>query len=511
MAIFVPKSKNQVEILIDLILHEGLLTYKPKASDAPVELQRRAKQFDKIHKKGAVFAVRQKSDFGKGVKGYIVTSKETLVKQAEMISHFTPNVYRNYEYANTKRTYIKGFEESNLQQINTFVIDIDTKKYSVNEILLACIDESIGEPTAILETDKGYQVYFVLAEPIFISNQKRFLSLHVAKRIAENLKHSLSCVEADQYCNDFGFFRMPNSCNIVWFNEYLTYQPKQLIDWSQRKDDDRNRKLYVVNTQRQSSSMLKSDWMHLLLTTKDVKGEKSRIGRNNLIFTIALSCLKDGQTEAYAYDLLDQFNSKLLYPLPQHEINAIIKSAYSGRYFGPKKEYVEQLIELYVPGANDLQLSFGQPTWYKHKKARVDRERSHLYEWEEDISNWISAQKSEWEPFIWRTQKELCAAVGISNSSLNKLLKQSKTLLKTTTGKGRYAKTGWTTVDLYIKYILWLKKDTAERHAETIHLMIDEDLANLAKIAGYNRIAVYVQNLKKERIHYEQMTLTGVG
>lgn len=506
-----PKTENQVEILLDLILHEGILTYNPKSSDAPAELQRCARQLDKIHKKGAVFAVRQKSDFGQGrVKGYIVTSKETLVKQAETISHYTPNVYRNYAYASNKRTYIKGFEETNLQQVNTFVVDIDTKTYSVNDILLACIDESIGEPTAILETDQGYHVYFVLSEPIYISNQKRFLSLHVAKRIADNLKRSLQSVKADMYCNDFGFFRMPNSRNIVWLNEYATYTPKQMMDWSQRKDDDKNRKLYVVNTKKQSS-MLTSEWMQLLLSSKDVKGEKGQIGRNNLLFTLALACLKDGRDEDYAYDLLDQFNSNLMYPLSIQEVIACVKSAYSGRYFGPKKEYVEQLIELYVPHASNLSLSFGQPKWYKHKKAREDRERSHLSEWEEDIGKWIAAQKSACEPFIWCTQKELCEQVGLASSSLNKLLKQSKKLLKTTTGKGRYAKTGWTTVDLYMEYIIWLKKDRGTRYAEAIQLMIDEHLASLEPVAGYAVIVAHVKKLRQQRPEYYQLSLTGVG
>lgn len=505
------KSNNQLEILLDLILHEGLLTYNPKSSEAPAELQHRSKLLDKMHRKGAIFAVRKKSDFGKGgVKGYIITSKETLIKQADSISHFTPNVYRNYEYANTKRTYIKGFEETNLQQINTYVIDIDTKKYSVNDILIACIDESIGEPTAILETDKGYQVYFVLTNPIFISNQKRFLSLHVAKRIADNLKRSLSCVEADIYCNDCGFFRMPNSRNIVWFDESATYSPKQLIDWSQRQDDNVNRKLYVIN-KPQSISMLNSDWMHLLLTTKQVKGERGQIGRNNLLFTLALACLQDGLDEDEAYNLLDRFNSNLEQPLPHKEVEAALRSAYSGRYFGPKKEYVEQLIDLYVPGAENLQLSFGQTKWYKHKKAREDRERSHLYEWEEDIINWISSQKSVSEAFLWCTQKQVCEAVGIANSSLNKLLKTSKKLLKTTTGKGRYAKTGWTTVELYIEYIIWLKKDTGDRHAAAINMMIDEDLAILDRVGGQAVIVAYVKEMRLERQIYYQMELTGTG
>lgn len=508
MAIFSYATKqDKLTTIIETIMHEGLLTYHPKSSDAPLDLQYRAKQLDKLHKKGAVFAVRDKSHFESGVKGYIITSNETLINQANQISHFTPNVYRRYYYADDKRQTIKGFEEKNLLQINTFVIDIDTQRHSVNDILLACINDSIGEPTLILKTDRGYQVYFVLAAPIFISNNRKFISLNVAKRIADNLKRSLATVDADIYCNDFGFFRMPNHQNVVWFNEHATYHPAKLIDWSQRIDDDKGRQLYVVPTKKQQTSLLTSEWFLQLIQTTDVKGEKGQIGRNNYLFTLALVCYQDGRDQSYAFDLLDQFNSRLRTPLPVKDLDTIVESAYSGRYHGPKKEYVEQLIELYAPQHTDIKVSFGQTTWYKHKKAREDRERSHLDEWEEDISNWITAEKHVSEPFIWRTQKELCNEIGISNSSLNKLLKQSKKLLKTTTGKGRNAKTGWTTVNLFISYIIWLKKDMGERFATSIRALVEEQIEIIEHIAGYETLITNIKKLEQEQLVIEQLTM----
>ncbi|MER2112508.1 MAG: primase C-terminal domain-containing protein [Solibacillus isronensis] len=516
MAIFSYATKQDtLAKIIETIMHEGLLTYHPKSSDAPLDLQYRAKQLDKLHKKGAVFAVRDKSHFENGVKGYIITSNETLIKQANLISHFTPNVYRRYYYADDKRQTIKGFEEENLQQINAFVVDIDTKEYSLNDIQLACIDESIGEPTLILESERGYQVYFALKTPIFISNKNQFRSLRVAKRIAENLKRSLASVEADMYCNDFGFFRMPNSRNVKWFNEYAIYDPAALIAWSQRKDADRGRQLYVVPQKTASPSLLNTDWFHQLLQTTDVKGEKGQIGRNNYLFTLALVCYQDARDQSYAFDLLDQFNSRLRTPLPAKDLNTIVESAYSGRYHGPKKEYIEQLIELYAPQHADIKVSFGQTTWYKHKKARKDRERSHLEEWEADITVWITAKKQVSEPFIWRTQKELCNEIGISNSSLNKLLKQSKKLLKTTTGKGRNAKTGWTTVDLYMAYIIWLKKDLGASFAFRIRALVEEQIDLIEHVAGYEVLIEKLRKLHFEQIINEQLTmsesLTGTG
>ena len=510
MAIFAfsEKKKDKLTRILDIILHEGLLTYNPKSSKAPMLDQQRAKELDKRHKKGAVFAVRDKSHFEGGVKGYIITSKETLIEQVDRISHFTPNVFRRFSYTNEKRKMIKGFEEENLQQINTFVIDIDTKDYSINEILLACIDDSIGEPTLILESDRGYQVYFALTNPIFISNKNQFRSIKVAKRISENLKRSLASVEADMYCNDFGFFRTPNNQNVKWFNELATYDPATLIAWSQRKDADQGRELYVVPQKTTSPSLLNADWFYQLIKTTDVKGQKGQIGRNNVLFTLALVCYQDGRNQAYAFDLLDEYNSKLSAPLKIQDINTILDSAYSGRYHGPKKEYVEQLLALYASSEMDMPVSFGQTVWYKHKKSREDRQRSHFDEWEEDISKWITAEKQASEPFIWRTQKELCNEIGIASSSLNKLLKQSNKLLKTTSGKGRNAKTGWTTVELYIAYIIWLKKDVGTRFAEAIKTVVDEHLALLEPVAGYTKLVNYVQEMRELQPATEQLSMS---
>ena len=433
MAIFAYSTEKQVDLqrVIDVIMHKGLYTYNPKSNIHTLEQLRKQAQ-ERSHKKGAVFAVRDKRHFNDGVKGYIITSKETLVAQADQISHFTPNVYRRYSYTDKTRKKIKGFEEKNLQQINAFVVDIDTKVHSVNDILSACIEDSIGEPTLILASERGYQVYFVLQEPMFLSNKNNFLSLTVAKRIAENLKRSLTSIDADLYCNDFGFFRMPNHKNVLWFADQAIYEVKRFIDWSQRQDDNHGRMLFAVPSLPKSESMLLSNWFYELLQLTDVKGEKGKIGRNNLLFTLALVCFQERKDQSYAFDFLDQLNTQFRVALKTQDVHRIIASAYSGRYHGAKKEYVEQLLALYAPMKKDMPITFGQTAWYKHKKARKDRKRSHLTEWEEDLCNWITAEKSISEPFIWRTQKEICEAIGISNSTLNKLLKHSTKLLKTT-------------------------------------------------------------------------------
>src|SRR5690606_23174617 len=166
------------------------------------------------------------------------------------LSHWTPNVHNYLGYVDEEKRHLKGHTEKNLQQINTFVVDIDTKKQPYTEILTAALDHSVGIPTMILETPKGFQVYFVLETPLFISNQNDYRGLKVAKRISENIRRSLAKVlqGVDFSCNDFGFFRMPSKDNIRWFSDKMVFSLHNLISWSKRQDDDQNRGLFVVES-----------------------------------------------------------------------------------------------------------------------------------------------------------------------------------------------------------------------------------------------------------------------
>ena len=461
--------------LFDVLFHEGLTTYRQIGSKASLPKQVEAAKQDKRSKKGAIFAVRQKEHFtDHGVKGYIITSKETLLEQAAELSHFTPNVYRTYSYTDSSHRYIQGFEERNLLQINTFVVDIDTKRHTVQDILLVCLDDSIGRPTFIVETTRGYQVYFVLTEPLFISNKQDFRGLKVAKRISDNLKRSLQAVDADLFCNDFGFFRVPKPSNIVYSQYDTTYSVAQFINWSMRRDDDAQRPLFFVpKKSMQHVSIMQTEWFHALIHAVDIKGKKGQIGRNNTLFTLALACLQEGWAQDRTMDFLDEFNSRLTYPLSGSSLRAVLASAYSGKYHGPAKDYVEELLATYVPHRT-FDVKLGGKGWYKFKKAREDRERSHYDEWEQDLINYMTAEFNISEPFIWRTQKEMCEAIGIPSSTLNKLIKQSTKLLKTVSGKGRNAKTGWTTVSLLMKHVLFSMQQKKKDYARYIqHIQND--------------------------------------
>lgn len=488
---------NKANQLLKTIVKTGLTTYKTKNSKATLPEQIKATKIDKLNKKGAVFMVRDKAHFNEyGVKGYIVTSLETLLNDVNKVTHWTPNVYGTYTKSEDKK-YIRGFEERNLVQINTFVVDIDTKIHSLQDILMTCIDESIGAPTFVIETTRGYQLYFVLDKPSFISNKNNFMNLTIAKRISENIKRSLANVDADFFCNDFGFFRMPTDANIVHSNVEQTYSFASLMDWSMRQDDNEGRKLFVIHTKSgdKFECASRQEWFAALLNATDIKGSKGRIGRNNAMFTIALTLMSEGKEQAYTQDVLDEYNSRLIHPLKNGVVAAIIRSAYSGKYKGAQKEYIEHLLAEYAPNS----LSDGQKVklapshWYKHKKEREDRERVHLSEWEEDFVQYIQNGKNGMtRPFIWQTQKEWCEALKIPSSTFNKLLNESTKIVRKATGRGRGASTGLTTVALLVRYALETISSIKANYKNAVKNLIEDIRMSPAKQA----VIHYLEELK---------------
>ncbi|UDK94798.1 hypothetical protein EYB33_00040 (plasmid) [Lysinibacillus sphaericus] len=94
--------------------------------------------------------------------------------------------------------------------------------------------------------------------------------------------------------------------------------------------------------------MIDSEWFQALIKAVDIRGQKGQIGRNNALFTLALVCYSEGWDKSRTYDFLDEHNYRLLNPLNGSTINSIINSAYSGKYKGASKEYIEALLELYV-------------------------------------------------------------------------------------------------------------------------------------------------------------------
>lgn len=468
---------GNLSALFNLILHEGLMEYKKIGSRASLSRQIALKRQDTQNKNGIVFVTRSKEDLlsPHGVKGYIISSKESVVEDCNLLSHWTPNVFNYGTYTNQRRNYIKGHVETNLQQINTFVVDIDSKKQAYTEILTAALDHSVGSPTLILETPKGFQVYFVLDKPLFISNKHDFRGLKVAKRISENIKRSLAKVlqGVDLSCNDFGFFRVPKEENIRWFSKEMTFDFGHLIEWSRRQDDNHGRGLFVVHENQSAHDVTQEAWFQELLHAKNVKGQQGQIGRDNLLFTLALACYSAGKEEDETYNLLDEANSSLHAPLKHSEVRKIMKSAYRGRFKGAHSSYIQQLLEEWGSG-KEIVIQSNPNGWHKFKKARKDRSRSHYEEWESDILTYISTHANVDQPIKWGTQKEICEEIGIPRSTFHEVVKQSTKIMMKTEGRGCKAKTGLTSVAVLLQCALSFTQAHRAMYYEAVQLMMSE-------------------------------------
>ncbi|WP_442586991.1 hypothetical protein, partial [Micrococcus luteus] len=76
----------------------------------------------------------------------------------------------------------------------------------------------------------------------------------------------------------------------------------------------------------------------------------------------------------------------------------------------------------------------GREGWYKFKKDREVRERSHYEEWEEDILTYIQKHLSPEKPFLEASLTMLAKTFGLAVSSLKEVIKRSKSIVKRTSG-----------------------------------------------------------------------------
>ncbi|EHM3340636.1 primase C-terminal domain-containing protein [Listeria monocytogenes] len=495
-------KQNEIDLytysaVISTVVKQGITAFRKKKSNGILSIQQHFAELEATHghRKGVQFVVRQKEDLQRkqGVRGFIVTSQEALINEANKITHWTPNVFRWGTYSDQQRKFIKGHSEDNLQQINTYVIDVDTNKVDVAALIMASMKILNQTPTFILKTNQGFQLYFVLENPVFISNANNFKSLRVAKRIATNLKHAFAEVlpGVDRGCNDFGFFRAPSTENIIFENLANQVSYTDLITWSKVYTQKHNRPgLKIVRERASFSVATDQEWFQKLVQLTNIRGRKGQYGRNNAAFTIALACFSSGKSYEEAYDFLDEFNTNLQYPVAQKEIERVLKSAFSGKYKGASLEYIQGILENYQT-ENEIKHStafifkkMGNRVFRKHRKARENRTYSHFEEWEADLEEYIQINILSGQTFVEKTQRELAEETKIPLATLKKILKQSNRIISRVEGKGRSAKTLLSTVALVV--------ESAIRHA--IAKKHEQKEKYISFLATFTEAAQYITN-----------------
>lgn len=451
-----PRMAISIVELMQMMTHDSLLVYKKKGSRAPIgrlAAEDRAMEHAP-YRKGAVFVSPSKADLTEG-KGFVVTSYETLQDKHRELTHWTPNTYRGGSYYDFASRKIKGHTRQNLKQINVIGLDIDSKAADIYGLYIGCEEVGLPRPNLLLQTPRGFQVFFILETPFYIHKKEDYKSLRVAERLSHNIRQALAkYAPVDTNCVPFGFYRVPQEENVLDFHGRLA-NTEQLLVWS-KKYEAQQKKLHVVYGGKETAvDYVSQEWYRAILCAQHIDKGHFAASRNNALFTLALANYVSGRPFEVAYDELDQFNSQLDSPLSAREFEKTLKSAYSGKYKGVKREYVEQLLQLWTDGKATFQ---GRNGWYKFKKDREDRQRSHYDEREADILAYLDANQQANEPYIQGSLRQLAETLGMALSSLKEVLKRSKHLLVKSVGRGRGAYTMLTSRRLYMQHLILSRK-----------------------------------------------------
>lgn len=461
-----------------LILKDGLRNYKFRNSHLkPVSSVEEGKR-------GAIFTYRSKAHMIKA-RGLVLTSMEAIKENQDGFTHWTPNVYRFGSYSDSRRQITRGHAEENLRQINTFVIDFDLSSDDVmtsGDILTAALDLGFM-PTLILKSDKGYQAYFVLSEPAYVTVHSQFKVVKVAKAISQNLRSYFGqTLPVDMTCNHFGICRIPRTDNIEFFDEEYTYSFQEWLNWSMKQSDlpfpSKKPNLTVISG-TEGAKQTDEPWYKMLMNESNIKGTKDLMGRNSVLFTLALANFSSGVSQGDCEVVLNEFSLRLDEPVTTSELLKIIASAYSGKYEAASRDYIMLLCRAWVN--KDLKSAdlFTKQRWYKFKKKRADRKNSHLYEWKADVMAYLEDFYQSEDPFIQTTKKALREALSIPERSLDRVLKALKADQKIffTIKSGRGGGIRIASVKAIFLSLLQVKKDRQEAYVGYIAAFFEESLS----------------------------------
>ena len=468
----------RLKTVYPLILKDGLRNYKFRNSHLkPVSSAEEGKR-------GAIFVYRSKAHMIKA-RGLVLTSMEAIKENKDSFTHWTPNVYRFGSYSDSRRQITRGHAEENLRQINTFVIDFDLSSDDVmtsGDILTAALDLGFM-PTLILKSDKGYQAYFVLSEPAYVTAHSQFKVVKVAKAISQNLRSYFGqTLPVDMTCNHFGICRIPRTDNIEFFDEEYTYSFQEWLNWSMKQSDlpfpSKKPNLTVISG-TEGAKQTDEPWYKMLMNESNIKGTKDLMGRNSVLFTLALANFSSGVSQGDCEVVLNEFSLRLDEPVTTSELLKIIASAYSGKYEAASRDYIMLLCRAWVN--KDLKSAdlFTKQRWYKFKKKRADRKNSHLYEWKADVMAYLEDFYQSEDPFIQTTKKALREALSIPERSLDRVLKALKADQKIffTIKSGRGGGIRIASVKAIFLSLLQVKKERQEAYVGYIAAFFEESLS----------------------------------
>lgn len=459
--------------IYDFILHGSIEKYKFKNSKATDLEKDNFKATQAQNWRSARIAVSPTKELLQNGYGVIFSSEEALVQYGHKFSHWTPNPYN---YLSTKKKEdvedkkvtnlypIVHRTKDNVKQINTFVLDID-KDIEYNELVQslasAHINEGVEMPNLYVKTPRGWHLYFVLDIPFYGKGIEK-KALKVAEKVHSSLAYAISkYLPIDNQCVSTGYFRLPTKDNVKLFtNQYCIKD--DMVRWSKEYSEKHNLNQNVFYKSIANGQELTPEWVDYLLKEADVTSIGYGVGRNNTMFSVALYYysknvdLKEAESNIYA------FNQRLANPLSYKEVERVIKSAYSGRYGGAMREHVENLLEAFSDG----QIAYSNSGvsingFWKHKKERKDRIRSHFDERKDDLERYLNEHTNKQKVFVKGSMSAIAKKLGMARSSLYAIFEKhinKGTIIKYTIKNGRYSETFIALKSVYIESLFEMVK-----------------------------------------------------
>lgn len=372
------------------------------------------KSFDSVEKKDKAYCFMAYEDQKTPVRESACRKWDTLLKQIDAgeVKFWTPNTF--YENQRLRK---------NLRWLNCFFADIDAKDnpgLTFPDLLDRITVAGLPVPTLIIQTPSGgFHVYWAI-EPVRATFKTIRLYEVLSQIISQQIGADLIAIGAERY------MRIPYEKNILMCSENI-YSFDDFKDWRELNELDTHRSGQAAGLKILAKGILQHPAFQKLL-----KGVSKGI-RDNTCFTLALALRLEGYTEEQAFPILHEWD-KLNdpgddLPLSVSTIREKIKSAYSGKYFGPSSYWVTLL--------SGIEFSYKV---FSVAKPRQERKRSHISEWAEDILDFLADNQGIW----CGSQKELAKLLSAPLRSIKEALKwlvQDVKISLRVEGSGRGAKT----------------------------------------------------------------------
>lgn len=353
-------------------------------------------------------------------KQYRCDTIEKFLKENKRYTYFTPAVSWHHK--------LRTKEE--LIWLTCIILDFDFSKdgtgrsYTNDELSALLINEFDLTPNYIWDTKTpGNKQVCFLIEPMTGTMNSIFLWESIVKRLS-------ILVGSDFHSTDaVHLFRIPKRGLYKYSDEVYDIDDFRFVFDNEEIESllERERRDYKLVSFSEKQVMNHKSIKMLL----DAEFDGSR---NHAAFTIALLYYALGKDEQSVFDLLngawfDEVNEKSSKPFFRNEVTSAVKSAYSGKYSGPSKEWIT-----FLTGEE-----FPFNLWKSSYVKKSDSER--IYKDGEKVRRKIISWVRE---FTGETihQKELSSKLDIPLRTLKRQISNLKSegVIDYQTQRGRYSK-----------------------------------------------------------------------